>query len=469
MKRRRKNVIYEEGGLKKRPWSSDVEIGIVVPMPYRAGMSGLTVYLLQDLLNSKEGVWSERFFADTPRSVEWNRPLDDFDVVFVTLQYERDVERANRILGRVKDDAIVIVGGPVAWINPLAVRRADFAYIGEIEVQISGILSALNKKGRESRIEALKSVPGMFYRGKKKKTRLQKVKSMREAWHPYIQVKPDPRHVSLSAYFIEGSRGCSEYCRFCLIGWSSFPRRDRSAEEIASLVRGAFKSKRDIVSLIGAGLGFNPWLEEIVRVIREMGLSVIPPSVNPRIVSEELISLLASGGQRTITLSLESSSRIRRIIGKKIDDDDIIRAISIIKERMKRIRIYTILGLPGEDEEDVRELGHFLAKLKKLAPKLYMEATVSVFVPKPNTPFQWAALIPKNTFLKRLSILRRIAGIPLLPMKWEEALFQLSVDRNMPPKKAQYSLSFEDKIPADLIDTGISKKALWHAYSKLVE
>ncbi|MEM2637401.1 MAG: radical SAM protein [Candidatus Korarchaeota archaeon] len=457
---KKKRIIREQGGMKKRYGKCSTEIALVVPMPYRAGMSGLTVYLLQDLLNSQEDVWCERFFSDIPRSVEWNRPLSDFDVIFITLQYDRDVERAYEMIASANRDSIIIVGGPVAWINPFVIQGATFAYIGEIEPQAKQIVEALRGKSNHERICALKEIPGMIYLNEPKVGKLQKVGDMSEAWHPYIQTLPDREIVALPYYFLEGSRGCSEFCKFCLLGWTTFPRRDRSVAQIESLIDGAKKSRRNTISLIGAGLGFHPKIEEIISSIISRGYSIVPPSFNPRVITEELVSMLVRGGQRTLTISLESCERIRKICAKKITDDDIRNAISVSRGKIRRVRIYTMIGLPDERDDDVLELAKTMHSLKRNAPELHLEATISVFVPKPNTPFQWAGLIDKKEFLHRSLILRKEAGIPLSITPWEEAAFQLSVDRG---QKILGALDPDTKLPADYIDTGIPKKSLLNA------
>ena len=400
----------------KKDWRRvDLRIALCYPNVYRAGMSGLTVRLLYALLNSRQDVLCERFFIPTMRepwkSLESNQPLNKFDVVAFTLQYEEDYPNAVRMLlesnipprreSRKTGDPLVIAGGPCATSNPEPLADyVDLFVVGEAEPvldQLTDQMKALEDPLR--RLDGFADLKGVYVPRLSNPTERVWVRDLDEALHPLAQQIPlvDEQSPYMTvfgkAFAVEPVRGCSRGCRFCLVGRISCPRRERGLEKAEEIIdEGIYHTPVGKVSLIGASIFDYSHLEEICEFVVSHGLELSIPSIRPEGVTETLAHLLKKGNQRRVTMAPDAASpRMREIINKKMDDAVIIDAAkTLLSCGVDRLKLYFLIGLPGETPSDVEAIVGLSKRIADVGfgPKA-IHLSVNPLIPKPHTPFQW--------------------------------------------------------------------------------
>ncbi len=409
-------TIVPELNVIKKDWRKvNVKVALCYPNVYRAGMTGLTVKLLYGLLNSREDTLCERFFIPTLReewrSLESNQPLNKFDIVAFTLQYEEDYPNVLRMLlesgiplrieNRHEDDPLVIAGGPCATGNPEPLADyIDLFVIGEAESVIDDLLDEvkISEKPRK-RVEELADLRGVYSPRFSDTAERVWVRNLDETFHPLAQQVPlvedgSPYLPIFGRTFdVEAVRGCNRACRFCLIGHIWRPKRERSLENLISIIdRGIKYTPVGKISLIGASLFDYQHLEDLCEAIVSRGYDLSIPSLRPEIITERLADLLARGHQRTVTVAPDAASgKTRRVIGKIIEEESLINAAEILLNRgVKRLKMYFMIGLPEETPEDVIAIAEVSRRVADVGYGFRsIHLSINPLIPKPHTPFQW--------------------------------------------------------------------------------
>ena len=426
---------FKEENVVRKDWRKvDLKIALCYPNVYRAGMSGLTVQLLYALLNSREDVVCERFFLPTKNepllSVESNQPLNKFDVVAFTFQYEEDYVNALRMLIDSKIEVwvekrrakpILVAGGPCIFENPTPLRQfIDLFVVGEIEPLLDEFVDGLKESVKEKTVENFREKDG-YLTPTSNLTRKVYIKDLDEAPHPIAQVIPNVD--SNSSYLpvfgrtftVEVMRGCPGRCRFCLISHVNKPMRKRSVKKLEEIIGEGLKyTKVSKVTLIGAGVAYYPKLEDICEYITGLGLKISVSSLAANLVTEKLVECLVKGGQRTITLAPETGSDEfrRKVVGKPLTNEQILDASKVaLKKGIRNIKLYFVIGFPGEKEEDIESIVELSRKIAELGfgPKS-VRLSINPLIPKPHTPFQFCKIMPidylKKAYMKVKNKLR---------------------------------------------------------------
>lgn len=391
----------------------DVLFGYCYPSTYRAGMTGLALQILYATLNSREDTSCERYFRHqtlAPNlSVESGRHLRDNHVVGFTLTYEEDILNLIQMLEigeipvtaaeRTEEDPIVIVGGPVVSSNPEPyVDFVDAFAIGEGDLVVHEIVEAVMTAGsRDESIGALAEIPGIYVpiRSQPNVNHIT-VENLDSLEHPIAQVIPDVEEDSKlepifgKSFLLEVTRGCGHSCKFCLVGHICQPRRVRSLERLKEIAeQGLLRTPVKKVSLIGSSLGDLDGLEDLVCWLVEQGVEVSTPSLRADSVTRTLLDCLVKGGQRTLTIAPETgSSELRRMMGKGLSDSEIESAIHLAESAgYYSTKLYFIIGLPGETDEDVDAT---IKMIRKIARDSTMRVTASInpFIPKARTRWE---------------------------------------------------------------------------------
>lgn len=459
----------QETGAIRKPHGSAIPVAVVYPNVYRVGMANLGVQFLYQHLNSLSGFSAERFFLPDRTacdvvslrgltSEESGRRLRDFPLIAFSIPFENDYPAVPAVLGgadipplqkdRGKDDPVVICGGVAVSINPEPMGPfMDFIHIGELEDQ--------SHQDRRVVFELLADLMGSSHHllGDRKEF-LRHFKAFSSVYVPSAyhfdfgedglveSIQPDhgfPAVVSagkrrsknasvpVSVLFspdtefgdsllVETNRGCSRGCRFCAAGWTHFPVRYRSFERFRQQVDAAVQAGRT-VGLVGSDLAGHPELEEILTYIVSKGGRFSLSSIRPEGLSPTVIELMAANGQKTATLAPEvASPRLKQLIGKGIPAERFHELVeSLVAGGIPNIRFYFMIGLPGETEEDVEAIAEFVLRCREI----FVDASrpmkrigrigvqVNPFVPKPWTPFQWAAMTVPAVLERRIHVLRR--------------------------------------------------------------
>ncbi len=416
---------------------AELRVALCYPNIYRVGMAGLPVRLLYALFNAREDVVCERFFlpgegleGPVPLSLESGRPLRDFDVIAFTFQYEWDYLNAIKVLlasgvppkkaDRERSGGpVVVAGGPCALENPMPMSSfVDVFALGDAEVLVGPLVEALKdalSSGQPGAIRDLADVEGLYVPGISEQARRVWLKRLDDSPAPEAQLVPLAEEGSPlappwgGAFNLELTRGCGRGCRFCLIDHITRPRRDRSVKRACEAVEEGLRlTPADKVALIGAGASDHPGLLSICEHTVALGAKLSVPSLRPDAVSEELVRVLAQGGQRRLTIAPDGPTpRLRDVINKPVDDEAILDACrAVLAGGMRAVKLYFMVGLPGEREEDIDAIAELVRRVADLGfgPGC-VHVSVNPLVPKPRTPFQWlgmASLPYVRACLKRI-------------------------------------------------------------------
>jgi len=448
-------ILAKERGTVHKDWGGKLPIALVFPNTYYLGMSSLAVHSLYSVWNRRDDVVCERVFAEfvgppalgqrlaVPHALESGAPLDYFPVVAFSISYEMDyfhvvaLLRAAGIPPRAEDrdetHPLVIAGGPAVSANPEPLAPLlDAMLIGEVEPVLDALIRALGSvhEGRETAFEALAEVPGIYLpnwpcagRVDRPSVTRQWLRDLDSVATRSVLFTPDTEFADMG--LIEIARGCGRGCRFCLAGYAYRPPRQRSVEIILGQARQLLEST-DRLGLVSAAVSDHPAIDELAARLRDLGARISVSSMRVDPISEGLVRALAESGTRTLTIAPEAGSeRLRRVINKVQTEDDILRAVTVAASHdLEQIKLYFMLGLPTEDDEDVQALVKLALDCAARFPR-QVTVNVTPFVPKAHTPFQRLAQTPFKVVKRRLDwvereLRRRGIGVKSESPAWAE-------------------------------------------------
>lgn len=419
-----------EANIIKKDWRKvELKIALCYPNVYRVGMTGLTLQLLYALFNSREDILCERFFLpireEPVLSLESRQPIEKFDILAFTFQYEEDYFNALKILlnthVKVKKEErnfepLIIAGGPCVTENPFPLRDfIDLFLIGEIEPIFDEFIEELKISIKEKTIDNFENRPGYFTSDSAERVY---IKDLDDAPHPLAQIMPNVKDPSLympvwgRTFTVEAVRGCPRACKFCLVKQIATPLRERSLSKLEEIISDGVKfTGASKVSIVGAGVAYYSKLEELCEyVVDDLRLQVSLPSLDAEILGERLIKLLVKGGERTLTLAPETGSeRLRGKLGKKVDDEKILdTAKASLNHGMKNLKLYYMIGVPGETRKDLRMITQLSRKIANLGfGRGSIRLSVNPLIPKPHTPFHLYRLKSVDYLKEALAEIRK--------------------------------------------------------------
>jgi radical SAM superfamily enzyme YgiQ (UPF0313 family) len=488
------------------------------------------------LLNGLDGVRCERSFLwETAGSgtLETGRPLADFPMVAFSVPFELDYVNLLRMLEqagipllssqRKETDPIVVMGGPCAFLNPEPMAPfMDLVVIGESEQILPRLVDLLRESGpRGDVIERCIRLPGVYVPGyyqvdylpggpigtvtplppapgrieRQQLTDLSSFATVSSVVTPLSHLK--------DMTLLEVQRGCAYRCRFCAIGRIYRPLRHRSAEVLKDQIRTATDLSGRL-GLVGSAVADLPGLTDICRQMSAGGLELGLSSLRADRLSGELIEQLAGLGLRTLTVAPEvGTERMRRVIDKSVTPEDVLRVARLASEAgIARLKLYFLVGLPWERQEDLRAIVAMVRMIREGSRLRGVTVSVSPFVPKPATPFQWAAMEEESGLRGKLrylaETLRPLRGISFSAESVRRSIWQGVLSRGdrrvgmvlwyhlrqgltwarawrragedgVFIDKAFYAHRARDRkeiLPWDLIDHGICRDDLWNEFRR---
>jgi radical SAM family uncharacterized protein/radical SAM-linked protein len=534
--------------VRKDPSKTRLKFCLAFPDAYEVGMSHLGFQILYHILNGKEGIACERAFApwiDMEQilrerrmplpSLESTTPLRQFDIIGFSLQYELCFTNVLNMLdlsqiplrAEERDDRfpLVIAGGPSAF-NPAPVADFFDAFVmgdGEEVILEIGDLALQWKEAhgkKEDLLKSLSQLEGVYVprvHGEGKSIRKRTVSDLNRAPFPTCPIVPYMRVVH-DRLNIEIARGCKRGCRFCEAGFIHRPYRERDPKRIQKTIDESLeKTGYEEVSLLSLSAGdyssIGPLLSNLMDRFESRRVAVSFPSLRIESVVGRLAEEVRRVRKTGFTIAPEAGTdRLRRVINKELDEEVLFQGLAeLFSKGWRNIKLYFMIGLPTEREEDLKgivDLSRRIASVgerQKIHPNV--NVSVSTFVSKPHTPFQWEGQIPLEEMKERLRFLKEEVRRNRLHFKWQDphlsflegifskgdqrlsrvlmeahrlgcrfdgwsdqfqfplwkdAFEQAGVDMDLGLRKR----GFEDPLPWSFIETGVRPAYLWEEYQK---
>jgi len=435
---------------------------LAYPNTYSVGITSLGYQLVWAHLATRTDVRVSRSFGDASESLPREPELVGFSVSW-ELDYGNILDRLEalelpvRAADRGDRHPLVFGGGPVLSANPEPF--ADFfdaILLGDGENLLDGLLDAyqeVRNAERETQLHRLAQVPGIYVPSRYAVTYQAPDEPIQaiEPTHPEVPAQVHkqtfrgnglshsmvvtPEAAWASIYMVEVVRSCPEMCRFCLASYLTLPFRAASVEQslIPAIDRGLQATQR--IGLLGASVTQHPEFEALLDRLAQPqydGVRLSVASVRANTVTEKLARTLARRETRSVTIAVESGSpRVRQIVNKKLEQAQIERAaINARAGGLKGLKLYGMVGVPGEEPADLDDTVAMMASLKQAAPGLRLTLGCSTFVPKAHTPLQWCGLDPAGK--KRQQYLQkqlRSRGIEFRPESYNWSVVQALLSR----------------------------------------
>jgi len=460
---RARNTLAKEVGYTTKPHGSRLRVALAFPNTYWVGMSNLGLQTVYRLFNAEDDIVCERFFLPPKQelaqllaskaplvTLESQTPVGKFDVVAFSVSFEWDyvnVLTLLRLAGipryaaeRTERHPLVVIGGAVTFVNPEPLAPfADVIAAGEGETLVPPLGKAF--AAATSRADLLRQlsvergfyIPSFYEPEYAADGTLTAYRANDNAPMPIRKAAlrttdaVDPPATSIftpdtefgSRFLVEVVRGCANLCRFCWAGYNYLPVRAFPADRILDLAAAA-RTYADRTGLVSIALCDHPEIERILARLHELGYGISPASLRLDDLTEPIVRILRASGERTITIAPETGSdRLRRVINKTVTNDEILdRAELIFASGIENLKLYYMIGLPTETDEDLVAIRDLTLQLRErmlvhARPKGQIGrivGSVNPLVPKPGTAYQWLPMERDTIVDQKIKRLRKLTA-----------------------------------------------------------
>jgi len=458
-------TLSKETGYVIKPHGDRLRVALAFPNTYWVGMSNLGYQTVYRLFNAQDDVVCERVFlppkqelaelaaSRTPLvTLESQSPVGEFDVLAFSVSFEWDyvnVLTLLRLAGipihaaeRTERHPLIVIGGAVTFVNPEPLAPfADVIAAGEGEVLVPGferafagssdrreLLRALSRErgfyipsfyepqyAADGSMTGFTALPGTDAPVPVRKAALKTT----DAVDPPVTSIFTPDTEFGSRFLVEVVRGCANLCRFCWAGYNYLPVRAFPTDRILQLAEQARKYANR-VGLVSIALCDHPDIDRILARLHEMGYGISPASLRLDDLTESIVKVLRASGEKTITIAPETGSdRLRRVINKTVTNDEILdRADLIFANGIENLKLYYMIGLPTETDEDLVAIRDLTLQLRDRMLKYARPrgtigriiGSVNPLIPKPGTAYQWIPMEADALIDKKIKRLRSLTA-----------------------------------------------------------
>ena len=479
-----RTLANERGAIFKTYDGTAVRTALAFPNTYYVGMSNLGFQTIYRHLNAREDVVCERAFLPeqedeqalrrtrTPLSTyESGTPLSQCDIVAFSISFENDYTNLIRILNlariplfakdRTGYDPIVLIGGAVTYMNPEPLADfADVMIIGDGEEAVYRYLDRYVEDRGQSRethlshastldgtyVPSLQSFdPGEFNDAKPGNVAKQSASDL-DHFPAYSGILTSNTEFG-ETFLFEISRGCPRRCRFCAVSYVYPKFRALSPDTILSIIHkenerltAGGRPGIETVGLVSSAMCDYPYLDALCAGLDAMNVRVGVSSVRVDLIPNSLLDLMLKSGLQTMTIAPEAGSeRLRKAINKPISSEQILNGARRILDRgIRNLKLYYMIGLPTEMDDDIDEMIHMSMQLAQLqkehgVPGGRLRLSINPFVPKALTPFQWSSMAPVKEIKRKLkhiiTALRRTPGVTVKHESLKSAYLEAILSR----------------------------------------
>ena len=458
------DILSREVGYVLKPHANRLRVALVFPNTYFVGMSNLGFQTIYRLFNDQPDIVCERVFLPPKQelaalresgarlvTIESQTPVRDFDVIAFSVSFEWDYTNVLTMLRlsgvplRAADRdytfPLVVIGGAVTFLNPEPLAMfADVIAAGEGEVLVPALVDAFGTSSRSEQLRRLAQargyyVPSFYDVEYAADGTVERYVPREGTGAPPVVKKAalktteavDPPSTTIftpdtefgSRFLIEVVRGCANLCRYCWAGYNYLPVRAFPTDRILALAQAA-RAHSARAGLVSIALCDHPDIEHILRRLRDMGYAISPASLRLDDLTPAIVSLLHESGERTITIAPETGSdRLRRVINKTVTNAEILDSAELIfSSGIESLKLYYMIGLPTEDDDDLVAIRDLTLQLHQIMLKHArprgrigrIVASVNPLVPKPGTAFQWLPMERTDVIERKIKRLRSLVA-----------------------------------------------------------